>query len=156
MCVCECTCVVHVYGGPRELLYMCKWRPEDNFRCHCSGMLPIVFWDSLSLAYSSPSRRGWLANKTQESACLHLFSSGIASVCHHTQVFLFSDSSGDETHACQGKHCADWALFPAHSFDIKCLGPWLLTSRYTHCHYKPSTYGLFLSTPPPPILTCPI
>lgn len=82
MCVWVVACIhihVHMYGGQIQ-----PWVPFLS-------CFPYSFlrWN-ISLSQSLPWSPGWLASESQDSHISISHSSGINSVCRHTQIFLCS------------------------------------------------------------------
>lgn len=69
---CLCERVAHAYAGQGTTSFVSP-------RCHALHFLR----QSLSLAWGSPGRLGWLVSKSQTSSCLQLPSVG-ATRAHHT------------------------------------------------------------------------
>lgn len=71
-----------MYAWVYVCAYVCTlmWRPgNSNLDCHFSGDSHLGLSQSLSLTLNSSSRPGWLADRPQPSARLHLLGAGITS-----------------------------------------------------------------------------
>lgn len=81
MYVCACVCV----WCSHMCTCMLVWKAVMNFQCHFPRAINNLF-ETVSLTETRDSLiwLGCLSREPKESACVHLPSSGIIGICHHT------------------------------------------------------------------------
>lgn len=125
MCMCVCMRPCHVPAHTDRCRYTCvsgvlayvctsMWRPEINFSCHPSGTIHLGFWQGFLLAWNSMIQIAWLASKPRSlpisasSAFRITTMPGLFAVVIVVWIlgikFRFSYF--------QGKHFANWGIFP--------------------------------------------